>query len=139
MRFLVHKRRNTPTVIIVALVDVLIVLLIFLMVTTTFKQQAALKLTLPESSQGKKAGATENPLLIVSIDAAGIYYLDKLPKTFEQLQGELESQAAKNPKLVLAVNADEKAPWGKVVKLRDAAAAAHITSLVAFTKEAGKP
>ena len=135
MRFLIHKRRNTPTVIIVALVDVLIVLLIFLMVTTTFKQQAALKLTLPESSQGKKAGATENPPLVVSIDAAGIYYLDKLPKTFEQLQGELQSQAVKNPKLVLAVNADEKAPWGKVVKLRDAAAAAHITSLVAYTKE----
>jgi len=139
MRFLIHKRRNTPTVIIVALVDVLIVLLIFLMVTTTFKQQAALKLTLPESAEGKKSGATENPPLVVSIDAAGIYYVDKLPKTFEQLQGELQSQAAKNPKLVLAVNADEKAPWGKIVKLRDAAAAAHITSLVAFTKEKSNP
>ena len=59
MRFLIHKRRNTPTVIIVALVDVLIVLLIFLMVTTTFKQQSALKLTLPESSQAKKSGANK--------------------------------------------------------------------------------
>jgi biopolymer transport protein ExbD len=139
MRFLIHKRRNTPTVIIVALVDVLIVLLIFLMVTTTFKQQSALKLTLPESAQAKKSGANENPPLVVSIDAAGIYYLDKLPKTYEQLKGELISQAAKNPKLILAINADEKAPWGKVVKIRDAAAEAHITSLVAFTKEKTTP
>ena len=139
MRFRVRKRRTAPAVIIVALIDVLIVLVIFLLVTTTFKQQSALKLALPESSQAKKAGANENPPLVVSIDAQGIYYLDKLPKTFEQLQGELMSHAAKDPKLVLAINADEKAPWGKIVKVRDAAAKANIKSLVAFTKETAKP
>ena len=120
--------------------DVLIVLLIFLMVTTTFKQQSALKLKLPESSQAQKSGANENPPLVVSIDTNGVYYLDKLwPKTYEQLKSELISQAAKNPKLVLAINADEKAPWGKVVKIRDAAAEAKIKSLVAYTKEPAKP
>jgi len=139
MHFLVHKRRQTPTVIIVALIDVLIVLLIFLMVTTTFKQQSALKVQLPDSSQSKKAGANENPPLVVSIDANGVYYLDKQPRTFEQLKSDLLSQAAKNPQLVLAINADEKAPWGKVVKIRDAAADAKIKTLVAYTKEAGKP
>ena len=139
MRFLIHKRRNAPTVIIVALVDVLIVLLIFLMVTTTFKQQAALKLTLPKSSEAKKSGATENPPLVVSIDTNGIYYLDKLPKTFDQLKSELVSAAAKNPQLVLAINADENAPWGKVVKIRDAAAEAKIKNLVAYTRESPKP
>jgi biopolymer transport protein ExbD len=139
MHFHIRKRRNAPTVIIVALVDVLIVLLIFLMVTTTFKQQSSLKLALPESSQAKKPGANENPPLVVSIDANGIYYLDKQPETFEQLKAGLISQAAKNPQLVLAINADEKAPWGKVVKVRDAAADAKIKTLVAYTKEAGKP
>jgi biopolymer transport protein ExbD len=139
MHFLVHKRKQTPAVIIVALIDVLIVLLIFLMVTTTFKQQSALKVQLPDSSQSKKSGANENPPLVVSIDANGIYYLDKLPKTFDQLKSELVSQAAKNPQLVLAINADEKAPWGKVVKVRDAAADAKIKTLVAYTKETGKP
>jgi biopolymer transport protein ExbD len=138
MRFLVRKRKTAPAVIIVALIDVLIVLVIFLLVTTTFKQQSALKLALPESSQAKKAGANENPPLVVSIDAKGIYYLDKLPKTFEQMQDELIAQAKKNPKLVLAINADEKAPWGKIVKVRDAAAKANIKSLVAFTKESAK-
>jgi biopolymer transport protein ExbD len=139
MRFLVRKHRNTPAVIIVALVDVLIVLLIFLMVTTTFKQQSALKLTLPESAQAKKSGADEKLPLEVSIDTNGVYYLDKLPKTFEQLKSELVSRAAKNPQLVLAINADEKAPWGKVVKIRDAAAEAKIKTLVAYTREPAKP
>ena len=90
MRFLIHKRRNTPTIIIVALVDVLIVLLIFLMVTTTFKQQSALKLKLPESSQAQKSGANENPPLVVSIDTNGIYYLDKLPKTYRATEKRID-------------------------------------------------
>lgn len=139
MRFFVRKRRTTPAVIIVALIDVLIVLLIFLLVTTTFKQQAALKLQLPESSQAKKEGANENPPFVVSIDSNGVYYLEKLPVTFEQLQSDLISRAEKNPKLILAINADEKAPWGKVVQVRDAAAKAKIKNLVAYTKETAKP
>ena len=139
MRFLVRKRRTTPAVIIVALIDVLIVLVIFLLVTTTFKQQAALKLALPESSQAKKAGATENPPFVVSIDDQGIYYVEKLPVTFEQFQNKLILKASMDPNLVLAINAAEKAPWGKVVKVRDAAAEAKIKSLVAYTKEPAKP
>lgn len=139
MHFYVRKRHATPSVIIVALIDVLIVLVIFLLVTTTFKQQAALKLQLPESAEGKKPGANENPPFIVSINTNGMYFVGKLPVTFEQLQDRLKAAAAKNPNVVLAINADEDAPWGKVVKVRDAAAAANIKSLVAFTKQPGKP
>jgi biopolymer transport protein ExbD len=142
MRFLVRKRRSTPAVIIVALIDVLIVLVIFLLITTTFKQQQqALRLKLPESSQARKEGANENPPFVVSIKAGDdkIYYLDKLPVTFDQMRSALMSQVAKNPQLTLAINADEKAPWGKIVKVRDAAAEAKIKSLVAYTKETGKP
>ncbi len=141
MRFLVRKRRTTPAVIIVALIDVLIVLVIFLLVTTTFKQQAALKLQLPESSQAKKTGANETPPFVVSIDTNGVYYLEKekMPVTFEQLRSQLILQASMNPNLVLAISADEKAPWGKIVKVRDAAAEAKIKTLVAYTKNPAKP
>ena len=139
MRFLVRKRRSTPAVIIVALIDVLIVLVIFLLVTTTFKQQTALRLKLPESSEAKKEGATDNQSFIVSIDPGGIYYLGKLPVTVDQLRSDLLRRVATNPQLTLAINADEKTPWGKVVKVRDAAAEAKIKTLVAYTKETGKP
>jgi biopolymer transport protein ExbD len=141
MHFRVRKHRTAPGVIIVALVDVLIVLLIFLMVTTTFKQQATLKVSLPESGQAQKSGASDNPPFVVTIKADDdkIYYLNKLPMTFEQMRGELQAQAAKNPQLILAINADEKAPWGKIVKVRDAAVAAKIKTFVAFTKDAAKP
>jgi biopolymer transport protein ExbD len=141
MRFLTHKRRTAPAVIIVALIDVLIVLVIFLLVTTTFKQQPALHLTLPDSSQAQKPGANDNPPLVVSIDAKGMFRVgnDNLPVTPDQLTGRLLDEARKNPKLRLAVRADKLAPWEKVVAVMDAASAAHIKALSAFTKPPGQP
>jgi biopolymer transport protein ExbD len=141
MRFYVRKRRQAPAVIIVALIDILIVLLIFLMVTTTFKQQPALKLALPESSQAKKAGANESPPLVVSIDPKGMLRLgaDARPVTAERLKEELLAQTAKTPDLQLAISADKMAPFGQIVKVMDAAKEAKIKMVNAFTKEAGKP
>lgn len=142
MRFYSHKRRQPPAIIIVALIDVLIVLLIFLMVTTTFKQQSALKLALPESSQGEKTGASEDAPLIVTIEQNGNLRLgggvDALPLTAENLRSELISRTAKNPELKLAINADTGAPFGKIVKVMDAAKDAKVKFVSAYTKEAAK-
>ena len=112
MQFHARKRRQAPAVIIVALIDILIVLLIFLMVTTTFKQQPALKLALPESSQAKKTGASEPPPLIVNIDPKGLLYLgaDAKPVTIERLKEEILAAIAKKPDLQLAISADKSRP-----------------------------
>jgi len=140
MRFFVRKRRQTPTVIIVALIDILIVMLIFLMVTTTFKQQPALRLALPESSQAKKSGANEEAPLVVSIDAQGNLRLgpEALPLTADGLRAELIARAGKNPDLNLAISADKAAPIGQLVKVMDAVKEAKIKPPSMFTKEAAK-
>ena len=141
MQFYARKRRQAPAVIIVALIDILIVLLIFLMVTTTFKQQPALKLALPESSQAKKTGASELPPLIVSIDPKGILRLgaDAKPVTIERLKEELLAAVAKKPDLQLAISADKSAPIGQVIKVMDVSKEANLKSGVnLFTKEPGK-
>lgn len=141
MRFLNRKRRQPPAIIIVALIDILIVLLIFLMVTTTFKQQPALKLALPESSQAQKSGAHENAPLVISIDAQGVLRMgaDALPVTADSLKEKLLAAVATTPELRLAISADTKAPFGQIVKVMDAAKEAKIKSINAFTKEPGKP
>lgn len=140
MRFFIRKRRGTPTVIIVALIDILIVMLIFLMVTTTFKQQPALRLALPESSQAQKTGANEAAPLIVSIDDKGTLRLGPgaAPLTADQLRAELISRAEKNPDLNLAISADKAAPIGQLVRVMDAVKEAKIKPPSMFTKEAGK-
>ena len=140
MRFFVRKRRQPPAIIIVALIDILIVLLIFLMVTTTFKQQPALKLALPESSQAEKSGAHENPPLVVTIDPQGNLRLGQegKPVTADRLKDELVAAKAKLPELRLAISADKAAPFGQVVKVMDAAKAAGVKAVNAFMKEPAK-
>lgn len=140
MRFPLRKRRQTPAVIIVALIDVLIVMLIFLLVTTSFKQQPALRLALPESSQAARSGANENAPLIVSIDPRGNLRLgaDAVAITTDGLKSELVTRARQNPDLRLAINADKAAPFGQVVLVMDAAKAANIKMVNAFTKQAGQ-
>lgn len=137
MRFFNKKRRQPPAIIIVALIDILIVLLIFLMVTTTFKQQPALKLALPESTQAQKTGANEDAPLILTIDAGGTLRLgaDAMPITADTLKERFLSAMAKNPRLKLAISADKAAPFGQIVKVMDAAKAAGIKTINAFTKE----
>jgi len=141
MRFYVRKRRQVPSVIIVALIDVLIVLLIFLMVTTTFKQQPALKISLPESTQAQKPGAQESPPLVLTIDPKGNLRLgaEGRPVTLEQFKAELAAEFSKTPDLKLAISGDELAPWGRVVKVMDAARASGVKIVSAFTREPPKP
>jgi len=139
MKFMTRKRRTAPAVIIVALIDVLIVLVIFLMVTTTFKQVPSLQLALPASRQALRPGVSENPPQVVTISSNGTLFLATSPFTLDQLQAQLTSLAAKNPKLKLAVRADRDAPRGRIVEVMDAAKAAKITDISAFTKETSRP
>jgi biopolymer transport protein ExbD len=140
MRFLVRKRRNAPTVIIVALVDVLIVLLIFLMVTTTFRQQPTLKLQLPESSAAVKEGATTNePPFIVNIMSNAVIIVDKNVVSYDNLEGRLQQAVAKNPQLHLVINADRNAPFYRIVGVMDFAKKLKIKSVSASTKDSSKP
>jgi biopolymer transport protein ExbD len=140
MQFYVRKRRQAPAVIIVALIDILIVLLIFLMVTTTFKQQPALKLAWPESTQAKKTGANESAPLVVSIDPKGDLRLgaDAKPVTIERLKEELLAAIAKKPDLQVAISADKSAPVGQVIKVMDVSKEANLKSGVnLYAKEPG--
>jgi len=124
MQFNVHKRRQTPTVIIISLIDVLLVVLIFLMVTTTFRQQPAIRLRLPESRQAKH-GATENAL-VVTIPKQGTMFLKSDPVTFDSLPQKLAEAIRANPKITLTIRADTESGVGQMVKVLEAANAAHV-------------
>jgi biopolymer transport protein ExbD len=124
MQFLGHRRRSTPTVIIISLIDVLLVVLIFLMVTTTFRQQPAIRLRLPDSKQAKP-GATENAL-VVTIPKQGTMYLKTEPVTLDSLEQKLREAARINPQITLTIRADTESGVGQTVKVLEAATAAHI-------------
>jgi biopolymer transport protein ExbD len=141
MRFLVRKRRQPPAIIIVALIDILIVLLIFLMVTTAFKQQPALKLSLPESSQAQRTGAQEAAPMVVTVDREGGFRLGQegKPVTPDQLTESLKTEVSKNPELKVSIAADKDAPFGRVLKVMDAIKGAGIKGVNALIREPAKP
>ena len=135
MRFIRHsKRRRTPTVIIVSLIDVLLVVLIFLMISTTLKNDPpAVKLSLPESTQAKP-GATESKPVVVSISSnAPYFYFQEQPVTFDRLQKELASAVQRDPQVQLSIKADKQAPFGEFVRVWDAAKAANVAAIRAIT------
>jgi biopolymer transport protein ExbD len=134
MQFTTRKRRQTPTVIIVSLIDVLIVVLIFLMVSTTFKKQPALKIALAESSQAKAGAISQGKHYIVTIPKSGPLYIDTDPVTLDTLQKRLTEAVKANPDLSLTINADTDAAFGLVVKVRDAIAKAGIQTVSASVK-----
>jgi biopolymer transport protein ExbD len=137
MQFIARKRRQPPAVIIISLIDILIVLLIFLMVTTTFKQQPALKLSLPESKQAQK-GVAEANLVVTIAKEEPFYYLGKKPVTFDRLQQEITAGAAQNPPPSLFIRTDKGAMIEQLVKVMDVARASKL-EVKLLTKISGQP
>ena len=134
MRFKVHKRRQTPAVIIISLIDILIVLLIFMMVTTSFKQTPALKLALPESKQPKQGTSSDASVTITIAKTEPRFYVDTKLMTFQRLQEELQARAKKNPKVTVSIRPDKDAPVGELVRVMDAVKAANIKDINMATK-----
>ena len=133
MKFSRHGKRQSPTIIIVALIDILIVLLIFMLVTTTFRQQPAVKLALPESKQSK-GGASETAPTIVTVDKREPYfYIGQTPVTLDTLKDTLRKEALENPDLAIAIRADTDAPFGKIINVMDAVKDAGIKNVSAHT------
>ena len=141
MKFSGHKRRRAPSIIIVSLIDVLLVVLIFLMVTTAFKDTPAFKITLPETTQkAPKSGLTENPPFVITITTnAPQFYVGKTAVTFDRLKIELMEQAKNNPKLIVAIRADDQAAYGNVVRVTEAAQAAQVKEIRSFLKPGIRP
>jgi biopolymer transport protein ExbD len=136
MNFSGRKRRRAPSIIIVSLIDVLLVVLIFLMVTTAFKETPAFKITLPETTQqAPRTGVTESPPLIITITTnTPHFYVGKMAMTFDRLKAELTQRAKDNPRLVVALRADDQAAYGNVVKVTEAAQAAEVKEIRTFLK-----
>ena len=135
MRFLPRKNRKPPTVIVVALIDVLMVVLIFMVVSTTFKNQAAVSLALPASSQAKKEPSVNRPLIVTVAKNPPYFYIGADPIGEGALEDEIKKAVESNPDRQLSIRSDTDAPFGKIIKVMDAAKLAGVKGVKAFTRE----
>ena len=137
MRFLPRKNRKPPTVIVVALIDVLMVVLIFMVVSTTFKNQAAVRLALPESSQSQQEPSVNRSLIVTVAKKPPYFYLGSVPIGEGALEEEIKKALEVKPERQLSIRSDTDAPFGKIIKVMDAAKSAGVKGVKAFTRESG--
>ena len=133
MKFAVRKRR-APSIIIVSLVDILTILLIFFVVSTTFKKdQPEVRINLPESKTATNAPAElEHALLTVSENDE--VKLDGKTIPVEELEAAVRN-LSETRRTSLALQADQKASFGIIVKVMDALKLAGVKNLPAFTRQ----
>jgi biopolymer transport protein ExbD len=129
------RRRRTPQVIIVSLIDIFAILLIFVIVTTTFKKaQPQVTIKLPESKSAVSAEKANEPT-VLSISEKEEIFLGEKPIALEQLASSVSALIAGNTKLSLAMSADERVSYGFLIKVLDALKEAGVKgNLLAFTE-----
>lgn len=115
------RRRATPELNLIPMIDVMIVLLIFLVLTTTFSREAQMKINLPEASSGV---VSEERGINIVVDEKGIYTINdkQLPDgNPETLSKELEAAVGDEKDPLIIIEADKLASHQSVMKVLDAA------------------
>ena len=119
-----RRKRASPIIPIVPLVDILVVLLMFFIATTTFKKKREqahhLQISLPQSNAMGGAVTEKEPRHKISIDKDQNIYLDYIPTPEAGLADALKELKAKTPGLKLELQADQDASIGLLVKIWDA-------------------
>jgi biopolymer transport protein ExbD len=140
--FEVSRAAYTPRIRIINLVDILFILLLFFIATTTFRyaarEPAAVKLALPEAKTAEEVGKRKTNQLRVTVAPDGAIYLDRERVAAGQLEAALRDAKQKNPGVVLELSADKTVSYGTIVSIVDAARAAGIHDILAFTKKRGE-
>ncbi len=134
MRFYTRKKRS-PQLIIVSLIDILAILLIFFIVSTTFrKDQPRLQINLPESQSAEVVAAEKLEPLILRVRSAEEITLGPDPVALEALSAALRAARTASPDRQIAMQADREAPFGVVVKVLDALKQAGMKNIPTFTQ-----
>ncbi len=134
MRFYV-KRRRTPQIIIVSLIDIFAMLLIFFIVTTTFKTaQSELAIHLPESKTASLNDNPVNPVVLAITSDEKIYLGDRQISNVDDLLPALKQLQTDSPQRPLAMSASKEVSFGFLIKILDSLREAGVKNLPTFTQ-----
>ncbi|MFU8848730.1 MAG: ExbD/TolR family protein [Opitutales bacterium] len=114
---LVLRRRRSPTINIVPLVDVLTVLLFFFLVTMQFKQVSALNITVPKIETAGENKITEQ--IVIAVSPEGELYLNERPVDKAQLESAMKLAGELTPEMPVLLIADEEVALKRVTEVMD--------------------
>ena len=119
---------------ITPLVDVMLVLMVVFILTAPLLNNAV-RINLPQTA------ATSAPdvfkAVTVSVDNAGIVFIDKRAVVPDTLERELRALLKANPQLALNLQADQTVPYKEVAKAMAAISRSGVTKLSVLTAPGG--
>ncbi len=127
-----RKQRVRNTVPTASMADIAFLLLIFFMATTIFKMEDGLEVTLPRAETAQHQ--QRERIMHVWVDKGGrISINDRLVRA-EQVEGIVKGELRGRPDLVVAFNADDRAPYQAVSDVLEGLKAASAVR-VSFTSD----
>ncbi|NRA40360.1 MAG: biopolymer transporter ExbD [Planctomycetes bacterium] len=101
------------------LIDCVFLLLIFFLVATTLKKiDKELPLDLPDAKATLDI-QQPNEYGVIGVDREGIFYLDGLPCTIEQMRTDLRAASQKDPEKKFRLDVDKNVAFHKVMEILD--------------------
>ena len=104
---------------IIPMIDTIFFLLVFFMISTlSMSRFTGVQVNLPKAASGSQP-PSETVVISLTKDDQLFFNKTKLPA--ESLQQSLRAELAKNPELLVVINADDGVQHGKVVEIMDQA------------------
>jgi biopolymer transport protein ExbD len=126
-------RASVPTT---SMADIAFLLLIFFMATTIFKMEDGLEVTLPRAETAQRQ--QREKVMHIWINQAGDISINDRLVNVDQIEGIVKQMLSERPDLIVAFNADDRAPYRVVSdvmeELKDASAVR-----VSFTSDKKNP
>lgn len=117
---------------IVPMIDTIFFLLVFFMISTlSMARYSGLPVNLPKAATGQQPPSQSAS---VTITQDGKVSIDKEAVARPQVRNVLEERLAKNPELLVVINADERVEHGMVVDVMDAARQAGVAKMAIAVK-----
>lgn len=114
---LILRRRRSPTINIVPLVDVLTVLLFFFLVTMQFKQVSSLNITVPKIETAGENKITEQ--IVIAISPEGELFLNDQAVDKTRLVSAIKLAGELTPEMPVLLIADEEVALKRVTEVMD--------------------
>lgn len=117
---------------IIPMIDTIFFLLVFFMISSlSMSRFKGMPVNLPKAASGQQAPAES---AAVTIDKTNRIFLDKQPVDQTGLADLLRAQLAKNPDLLVVINADDGVEHGRVVEIMDIARSANVVKMAIAVK-----
>ena len=117
---------------IIPMIDTIFFLLVFFMISTlSMSQFKGMSVNLSKAASGQQAPAES---AAISIDREGRIFLNRQAIDKSLLGESLKQQLAKNPDLLVVINADDGVAHGRVVEVMDIARGANVAKMAIAVK-----